>query len=59
MEKSNFGYSSKNIQKKLQTPLLREDRDAYQISAFESYVFCKQQQKSYWKMINKTGRAVI
>ena len=47
MEKSNFGYSSKNIQKKLQTPLLREDRDAYQISAFESYVFCKQQQKSY------------
>ena len=51
MEKLNFGYSLQNIhntrRKKLQTAPLRKDEDIYQKNALESYLFYKQQQKSY------------
>ena len=36
--------------KKLQTVLLRKDWDIYQKNALESYLFYKQQQKSYWRL---------
>ena len=36
--------------KKLQTAPLRKIRDIYQKNALESYLFYKQQQKSYWRL---------